>query len=73
VNTTLAKYWTKKTEVYLANTEIHAAIKQMKRKIKMAERKDYYKILGVSKDADTTEIKKSYRKMALKYHPGIIY
>ena len=43
----------------------------MKKKIKMAERKDYYKILGVSKDADSNEIKKSYRKLALKYHPGI--
>ena len=33
------------------------------------EYKDYYKILGVSKDASAQEIKKSYRKLALKYHP----
>lgn len=34
----------------------------------MAE-KDFYKVLGVSKDADAAELKKAYRKMALKYHP----
>src|SRR3989339_2067098 len=33
----------------------------------MAE--DYYKILGIEKNADASEIKKAYRKLAMKYHP----
>ena len=31
--------------------------------------KDYYKILGIPKTASDDDIKKSYRKLALKYHP----
>ena len=33
--------------------------------------KDYYKVLGVSKDADTKAIRQAFRKLARKYHPDV--
>jgi DnaJ family protein C protein 7 len=37
--------------------------------LKKSKRKDYYKILGVEKDADENQIKKAYRKAAIIHHP----
>ena len=35
----------------------------------MAKKEDYYSVLGVDRNAGQDELKRAYRKMAMKYHP----
>ena len=37
----------------------------------MAEKRDYYEVLGVDKSADDAALKKAYRALAKKYHPDV--
>lgn len=41
-------------------------------KAHMAEKRDYYEVLGVSRGCSEDELKKAYRTLAKKYHPDMI-
>jgi len=51
------------------NADIARSLKEAKLELKKSQRKDYYKILGLPKDASEHDIKKAYKKLALKWHP----
>ena len=48
---------------------IHARLQKAERRLKLSKTKDYYKVLGVNRKADTKEIQKAYRQKARENHP----
>lgn len=53
----------------LANYDGKKGSEEAAKKEKEAKKKDYYKILGLSKDAGENDIRKAYKKLAVKWHP----
>jgi DnaJ family protein C protein 7 len=61
--------YTKAQTLDSESAEIANQLKNAKAELKRSKKKDYYKILDVPRTASEDEIKKSYRKLALKWHP----
>lgn len=59
----------KALEISPRSAKVDEMLQKLAKLRKMASRKDYYKILGVKKTATAQDIKRSYRKLAMQYHP----
>ncbi|KAI3344122.1 hypothetical protein F4824DRAFT_34294 [Ustulina deusta] len=61
--------WKRIQELDPHDRTILREVRKAELELKKSQRKDYYKILGVPKDADDAGIKKAYRKLAIIHHP----
>ena len=52
-----------------SNPDINKLLQEAKKEEKSAKKRDYYKILGVTLNANEKEIKTAYKKLAIKWHP----
>lgn len=50
-------------------TGVDGYLAEANQKAEKARKRDYYAILGIDKNADERDIKRAYKKMAMKYHP----
>eukprot|EP00043_Microstomoeca_roanoka_P017755 m.186097 g.186097 ORF g.186097 m.186097 type:complete len:490 (-) comp16694_c6_seq1:111-1580(-) len=57
------------SEINKDSRDIQEGLKRAQRLLKNSQKRDYYKILGVSRTADKREITKAYRKLAQEWHP----
>jgi len=65
-----AKYdYQKVIELEPGNSEGKKGLEEAKKQEKLAKKKDYYKVLELSRDAHESQIRKSYKLLALKWHP----
>lgn len=64
-----AREWKALSELDPEDRSLRQELRKAEMELKKSQRKDYYKILGVPKDADDKDIKKAYRKLAVIHHP----
>ncbi|KAK3044059.1 hypothetical protein LTS18_002278, partial [Coniosporium uncinatum] len=51
------------------NQKLNEMLNEAQNLLKRSKQKDYYKVLGVPRDADERDIKRAYRKLSVKFHP----
>jgi len=54
------------------NVELNEKKQKIQRLKSLTKKKDYYKVIGIKRDATSAEIKSAFRKLALKLHPDRI-
>ncbi|KAF4549755.1 DnaJ domain-containing protein 4 [Elsinoe fawcettii] len=56
-------------EAHSQDRKVNELYQKAQTLLKRSKQKDYYKILGVTRDADERDIKRAYRKLTVKFHP----
>eukprot|EP00056_Hartaetosiga_gracilis_P001776 m.47560 g.47560 ORF g.47560 m.47560 type:complete len:168 (+) comp10772_c1_seq5:199-702(+) len=65
----MVKDFQKAAEINKENREIQQGLQRAQKLLKQSNKRNYYKILGVPRNADKRTITKAYRKMAQEWHP----